>query len=213
MHYMVHYPSQILKYGPLIYAWTMRHEAKLSVLKHAASHGNFKNIAYTVAKQTLHALCYHLNCEAPFLSSCFETSKTFSEVPFADEKEDIRTYFNGLNFSIPELIKHPNWIKIYDKQIKKFACVYLGNGEIYPKFGKIVDLFEVPTLVSMPTYSILIQHFDTLFFDSHFGGFAVNLLSSFSVYSVTSLSSFPLFHSHKAYNQSVTYIVLKQYIM
>ena len=44
MHYMVHNPSQILNYGPLICSWTMRHEAKLSVIKKAAKHGNFKNI-------------------------------------------------------------------------------------------------------------------------------------------------------------------------
>lgn len=33
MHYMVHYPSQILALGPLMRTWTMRHEAKLSLLK------------------------------------------------------------------------------------------------------------------------------------------------------------------------------------
>ena len=47
MHYMVHYPSQILKYGPLVCTWTMRHEAKLNVIKRSAYHGNFKNICYT----------------------------------------------------------------------------------------------------------------------------------------------------------------------
>ncbi len=31
VHYMVHYPAQILNYGPLICSWTMSHEAKLSV--------------------------------------------------------------------------------------------------------------------------------------------------------------------------------------
>ena len=32
MHYMLHYQSQILRYGPLVYSWTMRHEAKLHVI-------------------------------------------------------------------------------------------------------------------------------------------------------------------------------------
>ena len=41
MHYMVHYPSQIQKFGPLIYSWTMRYESKLRVLKRASRHGNF----------------------------------------------------------------------------------------------------------------------------------------------------------------------------
>lgn len=54
MHYMLHYPSQILRYGPLVYSWTMRHEAKLQVTKRAARHGNFKNICYTIAKCSQH---------------------------------------------------------------------------------------------------------------------------------------------------------------
>ena len=32
-HYMIHYPSQIRMFGPLIYSWTMRQESKLSLLK------------------------------------------------------------------------------------------------------------------------------------------------------------------------------------
>ena len=44
MHYMVHYPSQIRKFGPLVHSWTMRYESKLRILKRASRHGNFKNI-------------------------------------------------------------------------------------------------------------------------------------------------------------------------
>ena len=55
-HYMIHYPSQILRYGPLVYSWTMRHEAKLQTIKRAAKYGNSKNISYTIAKRTQHAL-------------------------------------------------------------------------------------------------------------------------------------------------------------
>ena len=33
MHYMVHYASQLHKFGPLINTWTMRQEAKLSFIK------------------------------------------------------------------------------------------------------------------------------------------------------------------------------------
>ena len=42
MHYMVHYPSQIERHGPLVHSWTMRHEAKLSFIKRASRRGNFK---------------------------------------------------------------------------------------------------------------------------------------------------------------------------
>ena len=37
MHYMVHYPTQIERFEPLIHCWTMRHEAKLSFVKHSST--------------------------------------------------------------------------------------------------------------------------------------------------------------------------------
>ena len=37
MHYILHYSSQIVSFGLLIYAWTMSHEVKLpSVIKRAS---------------------------------------------------------------------------------------------------------------------------------------------------------------------------------
>lgn len=213
MHYMLHYASQIMRYGPLIYAWTMRHEAKLNVLKRAASHGNFKNICYTVAKKSQHALCYHLNCGEPFLNTSIEASTRFSDVPFENEPTDIQTYFRGLGFPIPESVIHPNWIKSDYHHIKKFACVYLENGDMYPSFGKIIDMFMIKRENLKPIYAVHIQHFKTLYFDSHFSAYAVDLLPSTTILNVSSLLPFPIFNSHKAFNSPITYIVLKQYTM
>lgn len=209
LHYMVHFPSQILKIGPLICAWTMRHEAKLCILKRSASHGNFKNICYTVAKRSQHALCYHLNCGEPFLDRNTEVSTTFSEVVFSNEPEDICAYFVSSGVPIPETVAHPNWIKFDYFYIKKFACIYLGNGGLYPKFGKIVDIFAL----SKKSFALRIQYFETLYYDSHFAAYAVDLLSDFSILPLSSLPQFPLFHSHRAFNSSVTYIILKQHVM
>lgn len=36
-HYMVHYPSQMQRLGPLIQSWTMRQESKLSFVKSISS--------------------------------------------------------------------------------------------------------------------------------------------------------------------------------
>ena len=47
LHYMVHYPTQIQQYGPLVHSWCMRQEAKLSFLKKASRRGNFKNVSKT----------------------------------------------------------------------------------------------------------------------------------------------------------------------
>ena len=50
-HYMVHYPSQISRLGPLIQSWNMRQEAKLSFVKRVSRRSNYKNVCLTVAKK------------------------------------------------------------------------------------------------------------------------------------------------------------------
>ena len=43
-HYMIHYPSQMLRLGPLIHTWNMRQESKLSFIKRVSRRGNYKNV-------------------------------------------------------------------------------------------------------------------------------------------------------------------------
>ena len=57
-HYMLHYPSQIQRLGPLIQSWTMRQESKLSFIKQASRQSNFKNVCKTVAKKNQFWMCY-----------------------------------------------------------------------------------------------------------------------------------------------------------
>ena len=120
----------------------MRHEAKLSVIKRAACHGNFKNICYTVAKRSLQALCYHLNCGKAFLARCIETSKASPEIIVANESEEFRAY---IETNSCESVMQPTWIKLGPLHIKKFSYVYLGNGELYPIFGKVTGLYTLVT--------------------------------------------------------------------
>lgn len=51
MHFLTHYPEQIMATGPTIRAWTMRHEAKLNLLKQASRISNFKNVPQSVARR------------------------------------------------------------------------------------------------------------------------------------------------------------------
>ena len=59
-HYMVHYPSQILRLGPLINAWNMRQESKLSFIKRVSRKSNFKNVCKTAAKKHQFWLCHQI---------------------------------------------------------------------------------------------------------------------------------------------------------
>ena len=110
MHYMVHYPRQILMFGPLIHSWTMRHEAKLSVLKRAGHHGNFKNICYTIAKRSVHSLCYQLNCGHTFLTKTTQVAETKNECLLESESPIVHTYILSLGVSAVPIV-HPPWVK------------------------------------------------------------------------------------------------------
>ena len=64
MHYIIHYPEQILRFGPLINSWNMRHEAKLNLCKQVGKFGNFKNICLSIAMKHQRWMCLQL--QSPF---------------------------------------------------------------------------------------------------------------------------------------------------
>ena len=212
MHYMLHYPSQIVRYGPLIYAWTMRHEAKLSVIKRAARHGNFKNICHTIAKRSQHILCYHLNSGEPFLGKCVGTSNTFNECLLVNESEEIRCHIGSLDLVVHS-VQHLSWIKCDILHLKKFSYVYLGNGEMYPMFGKVIDILATVSMSSNSLHIIHIQKCETLYFDSHYNAYVIKVTSSSFFTDILSLPVHPVLHLHKAFTRSELFITLKQCVM
>ena len=60
MHFLTHYPEQMMAIGPIMRAWTMRHEAELNFFKQASRISNFKNIPQSVARRHQRWQCYQL---------------------------------------------------------------------------------------------------------------------------------------------------------
>lgn len=57
-HFLVHLPSQILKFGPLIRSWCMRFEGKHAYFKELAKKiKNFKNIPFSLANKNQKIVC------------------------------------------------------------------------------------------------------------------------------------------------------------
>ena len=57
-YFLVHIPSQILKFGPLIRSWCMRFEGKHAYFKDLAKKiKNFKNIPYSLAQKNKKVVC------------------------------------------------------------------------------------------------------------------------------------------------------------
>ena len=111
MHYMIHYASQIRKFGPLINSWTMRYESKLRVLKRASRHGNFKNICWTVAKRHQHMLCYYLNSRQPFLQKDIEIGPIEKMTTLASEIDFYKYISETLLVSLEDVVEHPKYIR------------------------------------------------------------------------------------------------------
>ena len=60
MHFMVHYPYQILNVGLMVRTWTMRHEVKLNFFKKASQLANFKNVSQSVVSRHQRWFCYQM---------------------------------------------------------------------------------------------------------------------------------------------------------
>ncbi|KAH8035674.1 hypothetical protein HPB51_007918 [Rhipicephalus microplus] len=74
LHFLLHYPKYILKYGPPRRYWGMRFEAKHSYFKSIASKTkNFKNICLTLA--TRHQLLQAYELSGNMLNSDLETTR------------------------------------------------------------------------------------------------------------------------------------------
>ena len=101
MHFLIHSPSQLLRFGPLINSWTMRYEAKLRAIKRAAHISNFKNVYQTVAKRHQHLLCY----KNKLLSSEVELGPSKCPSLLEEECTEVRAYLYPLQHT--SLISHP----------------------------------------------------------------------------------------------------------
>ena len=93
-HFLVHYPEQILRFGPVVYSWTMRYESKLKVCKQVAKFGNFKNICFSVANQKHQRWLLH-----NYLSEMPEIGGQSTVLSFREETVTIKHLLNSLAIS------------------------------------------------------------------------------------------------------------------
>ena len=59
----------------------------------------------------------------------------------------------------------------------KYAYIYLGNGGLYPLFGKIQDIIVLECNDSSHAYLLLVERCETLYFDSHSNSYVIKPLS------------------------------------
>ena len=111
MHFLVHYPEQLLSMGPMTKTWTIRHEAKLNFFKQLTKMDNFKNIAFSMANCHQRWVCYEL-ANGNLLSKPIECGPGMGPLPVLDETPDIQEGLNKLlTISPHSTVFHPRWVR------------------------------------------------------------------------------------------------------
>lgn len=199
-HFMVHYPSQIEMYGPLVHSWTMRHEAKLSFIKRASRRGNFKNICLTVARTHQLWLCYQLECEHYFLYPQPQISSLCTEAEFSTESEGLQMEFRRQLEEIHEdcTVKHPRWVRIQACSYKAGAFVLLERDDMSPTFGEVLDI----SFIEGSDFVLYVQKYATVYFDPHYTSFAVRRTGNFLYVSCNNLAYHHPLNVRKSFESS-----------
>ena len=192
MHYMLHYPAQIEKYGPLIHTWTMRNEAKLSFIKCAFRSGNFKNIAKTVANHHQLWLCYQLQCQDSLLHRPPEFSPKSTSFQLDKEPSHLQLELQQLlpHALTETLVCHPQWARIQSTTYK--PGVFVLHDEMHPKFGKVVDICVVDMKIAL-----CLQLYETGYYSGHYDAFVLKSSCNFVVFPPNALADHHTFHPRR----------------
>ena len=193
-HYMIHYPSQIEKFGPLIHSWTMRQESKLSFLKRASHHSNYKNVCKSVSRKHQFWLCYKIQCEKHLLIPSLEMSPNQTSSLLENEADYVITAVKRLlpSLNSDAILQHPNWVKIQSSEFCIGVFVMLKYDNMNPLFGKIIDVVTIGS-----TVILCVQEYYGEVFVSHFNAFVINTRGVISVVCVDSLADHRTFFVKK----------------
>lgn len=205
-HFMTHYPEQILRYGPLIHSWTMRHEAKNKFSKQVARFGNFKNICYSVAQKHQQWMCYML--QNP---SCFDTKIELGGIcrskPIENEPESFQAFvFSQLSYSATDglVIRHPQRVTYCHSEFR-ISCFVMLSMETEPVFGKVMDMLVMPD----NTMYFYVLVYVTNYFDSHYHSYAIRPSADIYKYvTIPCLAKPFIFHAFKTFERTNRFLYI-----
>ena len=205
MHFMVHYPQQIINYGPLVHTWTMRHEAKLRILKRAARVSNFKNVCQTVAKRHQHLLCLHMKTmQHTGIAKPLETGplkmKALSESTSRMLNELYPTSQTSTCYSISFVIYNGT-------TYKPNAFILQSSNPLESVFLKIATIIKCNTQVFLE-----LTQFNTEYCDSHYHSFCISEQGSTHLYNVQDLPYSLVFHLRRNFAQDGKKYICFKYV-
>lgn len=102
----------------------------------------------------------------------------------------------------------PKWICKLSTMYKEKSFIIIGSDGLDPVFGRIEDI-----LVIAGDYVLfVVVVFNVLYFESHYHAYALSITSNKKVVSLSNLSDYNVYHSHKM-SDGLSYITLKYYFL
>ncbi|CAB4007939.1 uncharacterized protein LOC110246895 [Paramuricea clavata] len=145
-HFMLHYPNQIKRFGPLVHNWCMRFEGKHHYFKLLAQNVRcFKNITKTLATRHQRLQCYWLSEPDGFLRNETEVGpgKVLQLKDLQDEER--RSLLHTYDLDQDSSLTLIDWAKICgDKYAKGMVVVY--QQFIFPEFLMLHNIFMLPNM-------------------------------------------------------------------
>ena len=206
MHFLIHYPEQLLNLGPMVRTWTLRYEAKLHFFKQSSHSSNFKNIALSLANAHQRWMCYEM-ATGHLISSSLESGPSISMGLVRNENKNFQQL---LQIVIPQVhqeatVCRPAWVKMNGILYKaNNAFLIVGTDGLDPVFGQLSNILVINNSV------VVLQLFkcETLFFDSHYHAYTIKVTAEQSLYMDRDLLCYDVYHSHTLCNR-YSYISLK----
>ena len=180
-HYMLHYPAQIERLGPLIQCWTMRQESKLSFVKKVSRLSNYKNICKTVAKKHNFWMCYQFHKDPHLLTPSVSFSPKYVSHALLSEDDCIQAEFLNLIpcLSLESEIKHLKWVQVQSSTLRKGTFLLIKYDVDSPVFGKVIDnlSFNSTVVLYVQEYSgeLFFSYYNAFLIKSHGEFHAVNM--------------------------------------
>ena len=204
-HYVEHYPQLIRCYGPLVFLWTMRYEAKHSFFKQVARFTNcFRNILLTLAGKHQFMMAYHM-----YSSSLVKNGlcvSNVSTVPVNVMKDDIEITIKR---------KYPNvqFVQLTDKASLYGTHYVTGMILVHGSTGGLPDFGEILHIVIIESKLNFILKPLNAWYNEHFRSFELHKSSTVVTVALVSHDELGDFYPLAAYRvNGKRMVTLKRYI-
>lgn len=216
-HYLIHLPSLILKFGPLVRSWCMRFEAKHAYFKDQAKIiKNFKNLPLSLSRRYQFSLCAdYINFSEEDHGPIFRKEMAFGSAKalFGEDKENVVINverFTGVG-SLRDVteIYSLNSVQIHGTLYKTDNNSFLnfGSQNGLPNFGRIANIWFILNYGVFFALHIMV----TSHYDENLNAFQVeepDLPQGFEVMKQEDLEFPFVCHSHKFRDR--LYIIIKE---